>query len=105
MAKFEDMNIKQLSNKAVELEGQIDSVNVELDSAVSLLNKVCSVADFDTELAQLSKEELESLGLEVPLAVINCSHKVHKLEDEVKKYEGMLCAVNYYIDQKTNSDG
>lgn len=105
MVKFEDMNKKQLSNKAVELESQIDSVNIDLDSAVSLLNKVCSVADFDNELAQLSKEELESLGLEVPLAVINCAHKVHKLEEQVKKYEGMLCAVNYYIDQKTNSDG
>lgn len=103
--KFEDMNKQQLSNKAVELEQQIDDITVELDGAISLLNKVCEVAKFDNELAQLSKEELESLGLEVPIAVINTAHKANKLQEKLNSYKGMLCAVDYYYQQKEDSDG
>lgn len=103
--KFEDMNIKQLKDKGSELSEQLHEIEEKITSVNGLLGKICDIAEFDPELCALNAKELKSLGLKVPIAIINKSDELRQLKTEKEKINGMICAVDYYINIKTNSDG
>lgn len=95
--KFKDMNKKQLTKKMTELSVDMDNLTDELNDQKALLNKVCDMAEFDSDLAIFTPEQLKELGVNKPEAVDIVSNKIEELKKEVKKINGMIKAVEYYL--------
>ena len=96
MAKFKDMNKKQLNKKQTELTVELDALNDELELQKVLLDKVCKIADFDADLAIFTKKQLKELGIKKPEVIDVIGTKIVNIESEISQKEGMLKAVEYY---------